>query len=477
MIVLWRGGLHQRKKQGRRGEEEENAASIITRLHWHPLAVRCLAFSSNGAFLVSGGHEAVVIKWDLTGGASSSQRRTMLPRLRAPVSAVGAVSPRLLFALLSDRSLVLLSGAAFDVCAVIHGRLLRSAPPPATGLGAVCARHQIGLVLDPCSDTAVASARPGHLQWLAGNAVLDVTEENYVPLEPAHGGEPTESCATEVLLVAFSANGAVLSTYEALPIGDTGRCLRRVKWWLREDAQWRLVHCASAAHHSAFHALSFAPAATNLVAVTASAAVAWGAVDEETWCERFVWHSDDVDATSNSAACAFQASSDPDVLAIARGRKLSLWRWPDSPVALSPLRITGTELDEAAVQLCWPEGGALFALTRPAGDVLGWRGEELGEPAFRLQIGATTLAAQSAFVAACTVKRMCLLLHPQSGDVLRSLQLSARLCCAVVTARGLLLGLGKAVDHLERLWTSPRKENGDGDQVRTRTVRCLGSTL
>ena len=45
-------------------------------VHWHAEAVCCLAFSPDDAYLLSGGHEGVLVVWDISSG-----RRTYLPRL------------------------------------------------------------------------------------------------------------------------------------------------------------------------------------------------------------------------------------------------------------------------------------------------------------------------------------------------------------------------------------------------------------
>lgn len=49
-------------------------------MHWHAHAVGCLSFSEDGAYLLSGGEEAVLVAWDAATG-----RRTYLPRLGGPL--------------------------------------------------------------------------------------------------------------------------------------------------------------------------------------------------------------------------------------------------------------------------------------------------------------------------------------------------------------------------------------------------------
>lgn len=52
-------------------------------LHWHAHAVSSLAFSRNGAYLLSGGEEAVLVIWQLHTG-----RKEFVPRVGAPISTV-----------------------------------------------------------------------------------------------------------------------------------------------------------------------------------------------------------------------------------------------------------------------------------------------------------------------------------------------------------------------------------------------------
>lgn len=49
-------------------------------LHWHAHAVGSLAFSSNGAYLLSGGEEAVFVVWQL-----QSRHKEFVPRVGAPI--------------------------------------------------------------------------------------------------------------------------------------------------------------------------------------------------------------------------------------------------------------------------------------------------------------------------------------------------------------------------------------------------------
>lgn len=57
-----------------------------TTLHWHAHAVSSVAFAPNGAYLLSGGEESVLVVWQLESG-----HREYLPRLGAPIQSVSVV--------------------------------------------------------------------------------------------------------------------------------------------------------------------------------------------------------------------------------------------------------------------------------------------------------------------------------------------------------------------------------------------------
>ncbi len=52
----------------------------ISYLHWHSLPVICLSFSFDGSYLLSGGHECVLVKW-----LYRKSEPTFRPRLGAPI--------------------------------------------------------------------------------------------------------------------------------------------------------------------------------------------------------------------------------------------------------------------------------------------------------------------------------------------------------------------------------------------------------
>lgn len=56
-------------------------------LHWHAHAVSSITFSRNGAYLLSGGEEAVLVIWQLHTG-----KKEFVPRVGAPISTVSVTT-------------------------------------------------------------------------------------------------------------------------------------------------------------------------------------------------------------------------------------------------------------------------------------------------------------------------------------------------------------------------------------------------
>jgi NET1-associated nuclear protein 1 (U3 small nucleolar RNA-associated protein 17) len=61
----------------------ENRTAPTTTLHWHAHAVQALEFTPNGAYLLSGGEESVLVIWQLHTG-----KKEFVPRVGAPIQTI-----------------------------------------------------------------------------------------------------------------------------------------------------------------------------------------------------------------------------------------------------------------------------------------------------------------------------------------------------------------------------------------------------
>lgn len=68
------------------GVEKKSQSST---LHWHAHAVSSVAFTTNGAYLLSGGEESVLVMWQLHSG-----KREFVPRVGSPIKNIVVSPPR-----------------------------------------------------------------------------------------------------------------------------------------------------------------------------------------------------------------------------------------------------------------------------------------------------------------------------------------------------------------------------------------------
>jgi NET1-associated nuclear protein 1 (U3 small nucleolar RNA-associated protein 17) len=69
--------------QGRPAVANVEKRSQTSELHWHAHAVSSVAFTTNGAYLLSGGEEAVLVIWQLHSG-----KKEFVPRVGSPIKSV-----------------------------------------------------------------------------------------------------------------------------------------------------------------------------------------------------------------------------------------------------------------------------------------------------------------------------------------------------------------------------------------------------
>ena len=87
-----------------------------TTFHWHAHPVSSIAFSSNGAYLLSGGEEAVLVIWQLHTG-----KKEFVPRVGAPIAniTVSKTAEEQYLLGLADASFVFVRSSTFKIFKVI----------------------------------------------------------------------------------------------------------------------------------------------------------------------------------------------------------------------------------------------------------------------------------------------------------------------------------------------------------------------
>ncbi|KAG7669082.1 hypothetical protein Ndes2526B_g00805 [Nannochloris sp. 'desiccata'] len=276
-------------------DDEEEAMDLIeppaATVHWHAHAVGALVFSTDGAYLLSGGQEAVLVIWDVVSG-----RRAYLPRLGGGIIGISVCpsDPSRYAIRQSDNTLRIINAAAMTVEASVHG--LRPLPrayldTSASGLGrsgstksggnnganstvlgssgpgvattgvppvssspaAAAVASSISnqkqmllpppLVMQPGTGLAVIAGPHAVLQWydflrdchvdklqLSQRNIVSLTEGDAAAMSGVYGA-PTEPAATEVV---FSTNGATMATVESRPDPAGGGAVQfSLKFWDR----------------------------------------------------------------------------------------------------------------------------------------------------------------------------------------------------------------------------------------------------
>jgi NET1-associated nuclear protein 1 (U3 small nucleolar RNA-associated protein 17) len=112
--------------------EVERRAPTST-LHWHAHAVSALTFTSNGAYLLSGGEESVLVIWQIHSG-----KKEFVPRVGAPIDSVAVTRTQsgeedYLLAL-ADGSLVFIGSAKLRISRSYSGIKLGKCSREANGL-------------------------------------------------------------------------------------------------------------------------------------------------------------------------------------------------------------------------------------------------------------------------------------------------------------------------------------------------------
>jgi len=226
----------------------------VTRVvyHWHSLPVTALAFTKDGTHFLSGGHECVLVRWNLHAAGD----RKYVPRVGAAIRRIAISASNDFYAVsLSDNS-VAVYGSTRVPEAVFRGMIkcpFKRAPddgfannnsaditnknhnvdvdvPTAVRLSAV----PTGLHLDPRSNCLVLNGRLGHLQFydLTQDRCLqslDILNLNFVSPDSLDGGQ----ILAEVKLIAFDGRGEWLVTVEQWKTVEISQQLR-LKVWRRQ---------------------------------------------------------------------------------------------------------------------------------------------------------------------------------------------------------------------------------------------------
>ncbi|XP_076471971.1 WD repeat-containing protein 75-like [Babylonia areolata] len=314
--------------------------TVMSTSHWHSLPVQCLAFSPEGSCLLSGGHECVLVRWQM-----NSEHKDFLPRLGAPLHSVTPSPDGALYVTGHTDNVLQLITSSLSIVHAMRG-LARA------HLGSSATRPTpVGLLVDPRSRALVTNGRPGHLQFYNIEADcqlynLDIVGHNYV--SPDNLQKPPT--VTEVEQAAFDPNGDWLATFQRWEDGASTPeyCL---KFWRynKKQQNYQLNTTVEMPHYKAVRCLRFKPGKSSQSGspVLVSAGddglfKLWSLVTEthhgkpvRQWTCQWVGHY-----RSHPASIA-RFSSDGTTLAVVFDTVLTLWD-PERNVLLDKLLLDHT---------------------------------------------------------------------------------------------------------------------------------------
>ncbi|BGP39444.1 NET1-associated nuclear protein 1 [Rhodotorula kratochvilovae] len=297
-------------------------------LHWHAHAVSALAFTPNGAYLLSGGQEAVLVLWQLHSG-----HQEYVPRLGAPVVTLTVLDGTVdnpeqqVAARLSDGSVVFVGSQRLKIAKTISGLKADASSRPT--FAPARADAPVPLALDPSTSALVLPAgHPSSLQFYSPTVDAALLELEVAPSNRVTGADldrPLEP--TRVERVAFSKREKTGEYWMATVDSWTREGfapVRQLKLWRkRADAEsFTLSTRIDRPHDAPITSLSFSPSPTSPLLLTTSTdglIKVWAPTPSHAWaCRAALTHR-------ASAPVASAWSADGSMFAVAHLRAVTLW--------------------------------------------------------------------------------------------------------------------------------------------------------
>ncbi|KAL8461980.1 hypothetical protein ACS0TY_033171 [Phlomoides rotata] len=330
-ILIWRGvGLQtfsnsklvngpNKDEEDRPGVRDEDDADSCTTWHWHSAQVNVLFFSSDGAYLYSGGREGVLVCWQLDSG-----KKKFLPRIGSPLLYfISSPDPTLSSISCADNRIQLLRTTSMEFLRSISGiKLPSSHLATYEGFGS-------DVVVNPTDGVIAVPAEDYRVQFYS---LFDDREIQEVQI-CQRNHHPGDEITVKVNLVALSRDGSTMSTVETrLPEEGIGS-LVTLKFWARgsQSKQFNLSTVIYEPHREAGIS-SIAVRPTGHMAVSSS----YGG-DFKVWVNRHGtppkdethqnagWTCHAVGSYKKKPMTSAAFSSDGSVLAVAAEKVITLW--------------------------------------------------------------------------------------------------------------------------------------------------------
>ncbi|KAL2338651.1 hypothetical protein Fmac_013097 [Flemingia macrophylla] len=331
-ILIWRGfgakkflhsaglvnGRSTNDEEDKPGVRENDDAESCSTWHWHSSGVRLLSFSSDGAYLYSGGKEGVLVLWQLDTG-----KKKFLPRIGSPLLYfVDSPDPSLSSISCADNQIHILKMPSLEIVRSISG-----IKPPLSHQD-ICEGFCSRAAFDYTSGLVAVQTQNYGIQFYSlfanrGLYEVQVCERNH---------QPVDEVTVVVSLVELSVDGSIMGTVEVKLPEDGFGGLVCLKFWDLDDNKRFSVSTHIYEPHRDAHISAVAFHPTRRMAVSSS----YGG-DFKIWvCKEEIqqkgqmlqnsgWMCHAVGSYKNKAMRAAAFSADGSVLAVAADTVITLW--------------------------------------------------------------------------------------------------------------------------------------------------------
>ncbi|KAI4335407.1 hypothetical protein L6164_014052 [Bauhinia variegata] len=349
-ILIWRGfgaqkflsssgstnvrSMNDEEKPGVRDNDDAESCSTW---HWHPSGVRILSFSSDGAYLYSGGKEGVLVVWQLDTG-----KKKFLPRIGSPlIYFINSPDPSISSISCADNQIHILKMPSMEILKSISG------------------------IKPPLPSQDICEALTSRAAFDCTNGLVAVQTENYsiqfYNLCADHGmyevqvcernHQPGDEVMVVVTLVELSLDGSMMGTVEVrLPEDGIGGLVCLKFWELDPENKRFSVSTLIYEPHRDAHISAIAFHPTRRMAVSLSYGgdfKIWVSKDEIQLKDQMLqssgWMCHSVGSYKNKPMRAVSFSADGSVMAVAAETAITLWD-PEKNVLVAVLGETPTPI-------------------------------------------------------------------------------------------------------------------------------------
>ncbi|KAI0031417.1 WD40-repeat-containing domain protein [Vararia minispora EC-137] len=231
-----------------------------TTLHWHAHAVSALAFTSNGAYLLSGGEESVLVIWQIHTG-----KKEFVPRVGAPIMniSIPRSRPEEYLLGLTDASFVFVGAETLKITRSFSRIKFDSSQNPS---------DSTPLAVHSLSATVILpSSHPSSLQTYSLSKSKLIAELEIAPSNRVSRREEKVLEPSRVVCAIVSHSGEWMATVDTRAGDDSFRGEAYLKMWRWEEASssWVLNTRVNRPHGlTKITSISFSPEPIGLLVTT-----------------------------------------------------------------------------------------------------------------------------------------------------------------------------------------------------------------